>query len=155
MNSCRIYFHGHFCSEFLLPLGLESHLCFVVKLIFFFLCSMATQPWNSPPFLWLPWQKHWEISVYSGVYWRFGLERSSLPQRKWAIYIWLYCDSKVFWLSYGLNFPLATCHLRDQPPAILSILSQLFLFSYEELFSSLFILITPCVYQIVMQHVFM
>lgn len=33
---------------------------------------------------------------------------------------------KVFWLSYFLNFPLPTCHLRVQPLAILlSIPSQL------------------------------
>lgn len=66
---------------------------------------------------------------------------------------------KVFWLSYCLNFPLPTCHLKSPTSCHITIhplsaFPQLLLFSYEELFSSLLILIIPYIYQVVMQWVF-
>lgn len=77
VNSCGIYFHGYLCSEFC---GAEPHVLSTPS--FFFLPSMPTQPWNSLHFLWFTWQKHWEISVYSRIYWRCGSERGSLPQNE-------------------------------------------------------------------------
>lgn len=86
VNSCRIYFHGHFCSEFLL-----QSLTYVLNKTDFLLSLFpGISAMELTSFLWLPWQKRWEISVYSRIDWRFGPERGNLPKRKWAIYIWLY-----------------------------------------------------------------
>lgn len=111
-------------SEFLLPPGSQSHWCLINPDFLLFPFALC-QPSHGTHFLFFDFRdKSTQKSLYVAEFIEGLGQRETLHLKENEQFISDFTKTlflKIFWLSYCMNFPLATCLHCVQPPAILSI----------------------------------